>query len=227
MRISILVPALNEEDRIAAHLEQLRREQPHQLIVVDGGSEDATQERAQAADQLLHAAGGLACQLNLAAEHADGDVLLVAYADTTLPAGWSAAIGRALTDEAQVAGAFRLSLDDSRWRYRITAAAANLRSSIGLGPFGDQALFMRRAAFEQVGGYDPKALLEDLDLIRRLRRVGRVRVLQPAVVSSVRRWESRGFLSTAARNWAYLGCHLLGIGGGLARRRYQSHRSGG
>ncbi|MEM7164883.1 MAG: TIGR04283 family arsenosugar biosynthesis glycosyltransferase [Planctomycetota bacterium] len=227
MKISVIVPVLNEAERIGAHLTQLRSAEPHQLIVVDGGSDDGSVASASdVADRVVSAPRGLAQQLNAGAEAADGEALVFVYADTQLPSTWPATIVQTLAQTNCVGGAFRLALDDRRWRYRFTAFAANLRGAIGCGPFGDQALFVRRDIFADVGGYDATALLEDLDLVRRLRRRGRVQIASAAAVTSVRRWEAGGFLATMLRNWKYLACHTLGLRGKALRRHYQAYRSG-
>ena len=227
MRISVIVPMLNEAERIAAQLQHLKEQDPHELIVVDGGSDDGSCEIAtELADQVLSCEEGLAAQLNAGAEVATGDVFAFVYADTRLPDGSGTVIATTLADEGTIAGAFRLALDDPRWRYRFTAFAANLRSSAGWGPFGDQAIFVRAEAFQRVGGYRADVLLEDLDLVRRLRKIGKVKVATTSALSSVRRWESGGFGATMVRNWKYLACHILGMRGGGVRQRYQNYRGG-
>jgi rSAM/selenodomain-associated transferase 2 len=199
--ITAIVPALNEEERIAASLASLRAAGVDELLVVDGGSRDATVAIARgAADRVLAAGGGLFAQLNAGAREARGEVLLFHYADVELPAAARCIIAEALGDPAVVGGAFRLGFDSPRFPYRLIAAAANLRNRLGLGPFGDQSIFARAAAFQRLGGFAADLPLADLDLVRRLRRVGRFVIAPDPVRASVRRWERNGVGRTALRH---------------------------
>ena len=199
--VSVILPALNEEQALPCVLDRVRALDAKDVILVDGGSHDATASIAAGrVDRLIVQEGGLARQLNAGAAVATGDVLLFHYADVRLEAGALASIARALDDPRVVAGAFRLALDSSRCVFRFIAWAANLRNRTGFGPFGDQAIFVRRAVFEELGGFVPGAVLEDLDLVLRLRRRGRFCLLRDRAVSSVRRWEQGGVLRTS---WAH------------------------
>ena len=224
-RISVVVPVLNESAGLVPFLEELRRGNPHEIIVVDGGSEDGTQALARArADRVLVESRGLARQINHWVESTTGDVIFIPYADTRLPEGWSEVIRRCLVDSRVVGGAFRLALDSPRVRYRVIAGIANWRSRLRMGPLGDQAFFVRREAFEALAGYRTDRLLEDLDFVRRLRRKGRVVIAPEPVRSSVRRWESRGLVATTLQHWRYLICHLLGREGEGVRGAYRRDR---
>ncbi len=226
--ISAIVPMLNEAPRIRAHLAALRAAHPHEVIVVDGGSTDESCALAEGhCDLLLREPGGLAAQLNRGARAATGETLFFPYADTTLPARWDETIARILGDDGVAGGAFRLALDSPRLRYRAIACGANLRNRLGLGPFGDQAIFVRRAAFDDAGGVRSGVLLEDLDLVQRLRRMGRFVIARECVRTAVRRWEEQGILRTALRNAAFLAAYLAGLRGPAHERRYLAHRQTG
>ncbi len=224
--ISVVVPTLDEGPRIVAFLETLRAGRPLEIIVVDGGSGDATVSLARKhADRALHEERGLAEQLNCGAVTARGEILFFPYVDTLLPDNWVSAIHRCFAASDVVGGAFRLAFDSPRPCFRWIAGTANLRTHMRVGPLGDQAIFVLRDVFHELGGYRSACLLEDLDLVARLRRCGRVVIAPERVHSSVRRWERGGILATALRNWCYLGFHLLGIGGENLRRSYRSYRA--
>src|SRR5437879_4007083 len=118
MRVSIIVPALNEEEHIAETIGNLRAQQPHEIIVADGGSSDATRERASAADQVLSGPRGRAAQMNHGAAHATGDVLLFVHADCLLEPGALAAVRRCLEHRGTVVGCFRMEVRAKGWLYR-------------------------------------------------------------------------------------------------------------
>ena len=211
LRITAVVPALDEEPRIEAALRSLRRGGVHEIIVVDGGSRDATKARAGAlADLVMDSAPGLFRQLDAGAARASGDVLLFHYADVLLPAAGRAAIDRALEDPGVIGGAFRLSFPPGRIRFRVVALGARIRNRLGIGPFGDQSIFMRADAFRSLGGFSGKALLRDADLVRRARRAGRFELLPERVVASTRRWDERGFLRTAGSHAWFTFLHAVG-----------------
>ena len=211
LRITAVVPALDEEEGIEAALRSLRAGGSDEIIVVDGGSRDATKARAGAlADLVMDSAPGLFRQLEAGAARASGDVLLFHYADVLFPAAGCAAIDRSLEDPGVIGGAFRLSFPPGRIRFRVVALGARVRNRLGVGPFGDQSIFIRAAAFRSLGGFSGKALLRDADLVRRARRAGRFELLREAVVASTRRWDERGFLRTAREHAWLTVLHALG-----------------
>lgn len=209
-RFSALVPTLNEEGSLVESLASLRDAGMDEVLVADGGSQDATVARAQPhADRVLSVTGGLFAQLNHAAAAAVGDVLVFHYADVRFPLPGRALIEHTLADPAVGAGAFRLAFDSKRWGYRFVAAGARVRNWCGLGPFGDQTLFVRAEVFRRLGGFNPGAFLPDLDLVRRLRRAGRFVLLNAPVHASVRRWERQGFARTLLEHWWLTAVYVL------------------
>ncbi len=216
IRLSVIVPTLNEAGKIEATLDRLAGGPAHELIVVDGGSTDATRsllnaKKARLIDLIvIEQPGGLAAQLNRGAEVATGDILLFHYADLELPPDGLEAIERALSEPEVVGGAFRFGLDSPRPVYRIVEFGANLRNRVGFGPFGDQGIFARRDVFLRLGGYRKDEAMEDFELVRRLKRAGRFVMLPSAALSSARRWETDGVLRTAtAHAWASIS-YLVG-----------------
>ncbi|MFN7952822.1 MAG: TIGR04283 family arsenosugar biosynthesis glycosyltransferase [bacterium] len=201
-RISIVVPLLDEEPLVADSLDRLRSLDPFEIVAADGGSRDDTAALARArVDRLVVTAPGRAAQLNAAAAVARGDVLLFVHVDTQLPERALAAVAATLADPAVVAGAFRVAIRDPRTRYRVIEWGANLRAALTGIPYGDQAVFVRRALFRELGGFPPLPVLEDVAFARRLKRRGQVRLLRERVANSPRRWEREGLLYATVRNW--------------------------
>ena len=199
MRISVIVPALNEAAVIDAALGALEplRARGHEVIVVDGGSTDATVSlAATTADRVLTAQRGRASQMNAGAAVASGDVLLFLHADTRLPEDADLAIARGLARSGATWGRFDVSIDSRLALLGLVGKTMNLRSRITGIATGDQAMFVRRAAFDAVGGFPPLALMEDVAMSRLLKRRSRPLCLSDRVVTSARRWEANGVLRT-------------------------------
>jgi rSAM/selenodomain-associated transferase 2 len=221
MRLSIVVPVLNEAHNIAGCLTPLQalRRQGHEVIVVDGGSSDGTAASAQPlADTVIAAARGRALQMNEGARSACGDVLLFLHADTRLPDNAPALIAQALQDH--VWGRFDVVIEGrSRW-LRVVAAMMNWRSrSTGIAT-GDQALFVTRAAFDAAGGYPDQPLMEDIELSKRLKRIGAPASLQQKVSTSGRRWDEHGTWRTILLMWRLRFDYWRGVPAARLLRRY-------
>lgn len=183
-----------------------------EIVVVDGGSRDRTADRARAAGaRVLASPRGRAQQLETGRRATEGEVVLFLHADTELPTGWASAVRDALADPRVVAGAFRLAFRERSAGLAIVAFGANLRARFAGLPYGDQALFARRGALEACGGVPPVAIAEDLDLVRALRRHGRVALLAPAVATSGRRYLQGGVLRTWWRHAVALLAWRVGI----------------
>ena len=194
--VSVIIPVLNEESRIVEQLESLSAVPGiHEVIVVDGGSSDRTVElvRAIPRARLATAAAGRASQMNAGARVASGDVLLFLHADVRLPPNAMRWVSEALSEPAVVAGAFRTwtVTEGSRTWLAPLLHLADIRSRYSALPYGDQALFVRADVFRQVGGFPEQPLMEDLELSRRLRRFGTVRIVPAEVRVSGRRFLSR------------------------------------
>ena len=220
MRISVIIPTLNEESCLAGTLRLLRAEQPHEIIVVDGGSQDATRERASSADLVLAGPRGRAVQMNLGAAHATGDVLLFLHADCALEAGALDEAERCLAARRTVAGCFRMRVQAEGWRYRSIDACATARVRLSGVVYGDQGLFLRRGVFDAAGGFPRLALMEDLFFSLRLRRLGRVVVASRQVFVSPRRWQQTGLMSQTLRNWGLTALAAAGIAPDRLARYY-------
>jgi rSAM/selenodomain-associated transferase 2 len=207
--ISIIIPALNEAEILAAALMGLPAAADVEVILVDGGSTDGTWELAGRFPHLrrLQAPRGRGCQMNAGARAARGRLLAFLHADTLLSPAHLAALRRAAAAPSFAAGAFELSLTPPVPALRFIARAANWRSRfLGL-PYGDQVLILRPDLFRALGGFSHRRL-EDLDLVIRLRRLTRLRLLSPPVASSGRRWLEQGYFATTRRHWLALARHL-------------------
>ena len=207
MKLSVVIPALNEAAQIVGAIESATAPGV-EILVVDGGSEDETRERASAAGARVGASPpGRARQLEFGARESRGDILLFLHADTRLPEGFAEAVDVALADERVVGGAFRFRFDRRNAALGLVEWGARLRVAFLALPYGDQALFVRRAVLERIGGVPQVAIMEDLDLVRAMRRHGHLALLRLAVTTSARRYQQRGPLRTGLRNaiaaWAW------------------------
>ncbi len=198
MKISIIVPALNEADGITTVLAGLAplRNRGHEVVVVDGGSSDNTLELARAADRVVPAPRGRASQMNAGAALAQGEVLLFLHADTRLPEDADARILEGLAASGRAWGRFDVRIEGASVCLPVIAFFMNLRSRATGIATGDQAIFVRRDAFERAGRFPPLELMEDIALSRSLKRVSRPLCLADKAVTSGRRWERRGVLRT-------------------------------
>lgn len=211
VKLSVVIPALDEACRIAGAVASATGEGV-EVIVVDGGSRDATPvHAAEAGATVIETGPGRARQLGIGAEKARGDVVLFLHADSRLPAGWDAAVRCALADPAAVGGAFGLRFDVLRPALRVIEWGVALRVKLLGLPYGDQAIFARRAVLEEIGGVPDTPVMEDLDLVRALRRRGRLVQLPLAVTTSARRYLEGGVWRTAGRNLLAAAAWLLGL----------------
>jgi len=201
--LCIVVPVLNEAQGIQATLQALAplRQRGARVVVVDGGSQDDTRALAQAhADAVIEGPRGRALQMNAGAALGWGEALLFLHADTTLPERADAHLLQALS-QGHVWGRFDVRIDGRPRMLAVVAAMMNLRSRWTGIATGDQAIFMRREAFAQVGGFAPLPLMEDIDLSQRLCAVGSPACLRQRVLTSGRRWEQRGVWRTIVLMW--------------------------
>lgn len=225
--LSIIIPVRNEAAGIAAALQALApvRARGAQVIVVDGGSGDGTVALAEAAlapdGHLLHSPPGRARQMNAGAQRAEGAVLLFLHADTQLPADADALIAHALMDGRHVWGRFDVRIAGRPWMLRVIAALMNRRSRWSGIATGDQALFMTRAAFDAVGGFPNQALMEDIEISKRLLRHSRPACLAQQVVTSGRRWETRGVWRTVWLMWRLRFAYWRGASPDVLARWYR------
>jgi rSAM/selenodomain-associated transferase 2 len=213
MRLSVIVPVLNEQAVLGNTLATLRRRAPEaEIIVVDDGSTDKSVDIGRrVADQVIVAPCGRALQQNEGALRSSGDVLAFVHADTLVPVTFLEDIRAALNDATVCGGRFDLALDDHGMVVSLVAKLINLRSRLTRSATGDQAIFVRRAVFESLGSFAQIPICEDIDFMRRLKRAGRVACLRSQVVTSARRWQRKGFFKTIFLMWIIKSLYLLGV----------------
>lgn len=228
MRISVIIPVLNEErfiDQTLDHVLQSSRSATCDLIVVDGGSRDRTREvAAKRATQVIESPRpGRAAQMHAGALAAKGELLLFLHADTRLPDGWDVTLWKAWSAQPKPgATAFRLSYNSNQLFYRVLAGLAHWRSRFNGIVHGDQAIAVLRETYFAVGGFPPVPLMEEYYLLPKLRQRGRIVVLPERIQTSVRRYEKNGPFFNAVRNTTIIGLHYCGVSPERLAAFYQS-----
>jgi rSAM/selenodomain-associated transferase 2 len=223
--VSVIIPTLNEESALAATLERARQPAVREIIVVDGGSTDATRAvAARRADVVGSARRGRAAQMNAGAERARGDILLFLHADTSVPNGFAEAVIAACAAPDVIGGRFDVDLQPSSSLIRLTGELMNQRSRLTRIATGDQAIFIRRDVFAQLGGYADIPLMEDIDLSRRMKRAGRIACLRQRVTTSARRWQKHGVIKTILTMWTLRALYFCGASPARLLRVYGDAR---
>ena len=223
MRFSIIMPVLNEEailEQQLTHLTRLRSHHDCELLIVDGGSTDRTTRIARPYARVITSPRGRATQMNAGAAVATGDVLIFLHADTLLPGDAFCAIEQALASPQIVGGAFRLCFNCNQWPYRLVAFTANLRSRVRKIFTGDQAYFVRASSFNAIGGFPDQPLMEDLEIITRLRKIGKVVLLPQYVTTSARRHEKIGLIRSVLFMWYLRTLYKFGTSPARLQRKY-------
>jgi len=212
--LSIIIPVLNEAENIERLLRELAVTCPDaEIIAADGGSRDGTLEVVQSFPRVRLVSGqrGRARQMNAGARVAGGNVLLFLHSDTHLPVGALRAIQGVWSHPGVVGGRFDVRFDSERPIFRLIAALMNLRSRLSGIFTGDQAIFLRREVFEELGGYPDIPLMEDVEFTRRLKRKGRLACLRLRATTSARRWEREGVLRTILLMWTLRFLYFIGV----------------
>jgi rSAM/selenodomain-associated transferase 2 len=224
LRISVIIPALNEALNIVHAVERAAALGPHEILVADGGSDDGTPQAArQAGAVVVESARGRARQQNAAARQATGDVLLFLHADSWLAPAGATQLSHAWRDPRVLGGAFRHRIEAAGILYRLIERGDSFRARWFQLPYGDQGIFLRREAFFQLGGFPDVPLMEDVLLMRRLRKASRVVLLPGPVYTSARRWERHGVVRQTLRNWSILTAERLGVSLDRLARFYAPH----
>ncbi|MFM7409030.1 MAG: TIGR04283 family arsenosugar biosynthesis glycosyltransferase [Cuspidothrix sp.] len=209
--ISIIIPTLNEAGNIKAAINSI---QSHniEIIVVDGGSEDETLLIAKSLGvEVVVSPPGRANQMNTGAMVASGEILLFLHADTRLPSGFDEMIRKTLGKPGIVAGAFSLSINAPNWGLRLVEFGVRWRSHLWQMPYGDQAIFLTKEIFQKVGNFPQMPIMEDFELMRKLKLWGKIYLLPTPVITSPRRWLKKGILQSTILNQVIVIAYLLGV----------------
>jgi len=216
IKFSIIVPVFQERETINGlmeHLHQLDTEKDCEIIVVDGDEEKDTL-RAIHSNHVIKVSSekGRAKQMNAGASVAKGEILIFLHADTELPILAFKKIRAAVEQKGYIAGAFDLGIRSNKLIFKIISFLASLRSRLNRIPYGDQAIFIRREYFEKIGGYQEIPLMEDVELMKRIKKSGhKIQIFHDRVWTSPRRWEKEGVIFCIFRNWTLQVLYFLGV----------------
>jgi uncharacterized protein len=225
--ISVIIPTYNEADNIEPTVARINSAKRVEIIVADGGSSDETAQRAAALGaRIVRAPRGRARQMNAGARAASGSILVFLHADTRLPHEFAEAVRGRLAEDGVVAGAFEFSVDGASLGLRLVERLVNWRSRRLQMPYGDQAIFMEASTFDELGGFKELPIMEDFDLVRRLKRQGRIAILPLQAVTSGRRWKELGVFRTTIMNQLVIAGYHLGIPAESLARFYRRRRTG-
>lgn len=215
--ISVIIPVLHEEAVINRCIDSVRASaggfERYEIIVVDGDRGGGTLAAIDRTDiGMIAAPRGRAAQMNAGARAAGGRVLLFLHADTGLPPGWPAAVSAAMEGGEAVAGAFDMVIDSDRFIFTVIARMSSRKHRMTRVPYGDQAIFFRRDFFESIGGYREIPLMEDVEIMKRVKRLGgRVVFLDAPARTSARRWLEEGIVYATLRNYALQILYCAGV----------------
>ncbi|MBE9168376.1 TIGR04283 family arsenosugar biosynthesis glycosyltransferase [Pleurocapsales cyanobacterium LEGE 06147] len=224
--VSIIIPVFNEATTIVQTLWRLKDDVGVELIVVDGGSQDDTVELVlqMGVKVISSPIPERAQQMNIGAAAARGDILLFLHADTQLPQNYQKIVQMTLAKERVIAGAFELAIDSQQWSLRLVEKMVNWRSRLCSLPYGDQAIFLDKRVFQDLGGFANLPIMEDFEFIQRLKRRGKIALAPVAVLTSDRRWQKLGVLKTTLINQLIIVGYYLGISPTRLRHFYHNRR---
>lgn len=228
---SIVIPVLNETEQINPHIEHIRNQNfghLFEIIVVDGDRQGSTVKVIEDKDvTTVTVEKGRGRQMNAGAAIARGEILIFLHADTKLPDMALEKISRVLEDEKYVAGAFDLRIDSDRFALKYISARASFRSRSTRIPYGDQAIFIRKKYFDKIGRFKDIPLMEDVDLMRRIKTDGKkICILPDKVTTSARRWERNGVFRTTLKNKILIILFYLGVKPDILAKYYWRHTDG-
>lgn len=221
MKVSVVVPMLDEATVLPAMLAHVGVIGADEVVFVDGGSRDGSADLARRAGvEVVSAPPGRARQMNAGADATHGDILLFLHVDTFLPDGALDAVRQAIARGARW-GRFDVRIDGKPWMLRVVGALMNHRSRLSGIATGDQAIFVRRDIFDSIGGFPDQPLMEDIEICKRLRRIAAPACLRARVRTSGRRWETRGVWRTIFLMWRLRFAYWRGTPADVIARAYR------
>lgn len=227
-KVTVVMPVLNESKILRNTLSQLRLSPDEELIVADGGSTDESVSIAREFTDKVFVTTtgkGRGHAINYGAERASGEILLFMHADCVLPERAFSIIREILNNNAVVAGAFDLSIAHPKLRFRAIEFVANLRSRVTSVPYGDQGIFLRKEYFDRLGGFADVALMEDIEISKRLKKIGKIVFVRSAIKASARRWLREGAVYTTLRDWVLaLSYSFLRVSPSILKQYYKDIR---
>ena len=226
-KFSIIIPVLHESDNINSlinNVHEQHTDENHEIIVVEGDKNRKTLDAIQSKDVVvLLSEPGRSHQMNAGAAVARGEILIFVHADTQIPVNALNRISQILKQKHYVGGAFDLAIRSHKLAFKIIAKVASLRSRFTRIPYGDQIIFLRKDYFNKVGGYKIIPLMEDVELMQRIKRRGdKICILTDKAITSPRRWEREGIIFCTLRNWIILTLYLIGISPRKLAKYYKS-----
>jgi len=225
MKLSIIIPVINEGDKLLPTLESLSQLKncDHEIIMVDGGSQDNTIEISRPyVDTIITSEKGRARQMNLGAKKSSGDILWFLHADSLIPDNAYNIICNSLQKTHRVWGRFNIRLSGSKWAFRVIEKLINTRSRLTKVATGDQGIFVLRSKFEKLNGYSDMPLMEDIDFSKRFKKLSPPVCLNDTIITSSRRWESNGVISTVLLMWYLRFAYFMGTPAEKLAHKYRS-----
>ena len=225
LKVSIIVPTLNEAQGLTETLTQIQQLSPYELVVSDGGSYDCTLKIAEEfTEHIVKGNAGRALQMNAGARVATGDIFLFLHADSSIEPACYKKMLHSLGGSENIGGAFSLCIDSDKWSLRLITGLANLRSKYFGMAYGDQAFFVKNSTFQQMNGFAELPICEDIDFFKRLRKLGPVILLKEKAFTSSRRWLKEGIWFTTLRNILIATLFKLGFPPRILTKWYQAIR---
>lgn len=224
--ISIIIPVLNEAEGIEFLLQKLQvhRNVGHEIIVVDGGSQDQTISRSRTyADHVIQTEKGRGLQMNKGAAIARGEILLFLHADTQLPSIELCLLSQELNASKKNWGRFDVKLSENRIIFKMIASLMNLRSRFSSIATGDQAIFVRKKFFMRLNGFADIVLMEDIEFCKRAKRLSKPLCLKVKVTTSSRRWQQTGVWRTIILMWQLRFAYYFGVQPETLKQYYRTH----
>lgn len=225
MKISVIIPVFNEETYIKSTLNAVFEGKNIEIIIVDGGSSDQTVAIASSFSPiiLIHGEPGRSQQMNLGASKATGEILLFLHGDSRLPSAWDLQIRQAFQKPDILTGAFKFKVDFSTLSMKIIEQLVAFRSLIFHLPYGDQGIFIRSSTFQELGGFVNAPIMEDYELMKQVRKKGKIKILNSPVITSGRRWKSGGVIRTTLMNQCIIIAYRLGVSPHRLRSWYKKN----